>query len=75
MKNDPNRPAVPFFARYLEGQDPVSAAGGTVETKKYPSDEEDEGNEQTKKAPSDEEDESGNQTLKHPSDEEDEGKG
>jgi hypothetical protein len=70
--------AVPFFARYLEGQinfieeiseeETQTVAGGTGGKKKFPF------NNLTKKAPSDHEDLSGGAivvTLKHPSDQED----
>lgn len=74
--------AVPFFARFLEGQDieelsdeemQAVAGGGDMVTLKYPSDNED-GGVQTRKYPSDNEDGGGDVgivTKKFPSDDDD----
>ena len=77
-----NSKAVPFFARYLEGQledlseKEAQAVGGGLHfvTKRYPSDNEDGGSKfaTTMKYPSDNEDGgSGSVTEKYPSDQED----
>lgn len=70
--------AVPFFARYLEGQREmleeemeVMVGGRGAMTEKYPSDHEDGGPIVTQKFPSDAEDGGGAVTLKFPSDAED----
>jgi Serine endopeptidase inhibitors len=74
---DLDSPAVPFFARYLEGQycedlseEELSGVGGgtTLYTKKYPSDQEDSGCVTSKFKDL-------VQTLKYPSDQEDSGGG
>ncbi|WP_414583183.1 microviridin/marinostatin family tricyclic proteinase inhibitor [Scytonema sp. PCC 10023] len=82
---DLNSPAVPFFARYLEGQceelsvEEMEAVTGGCQatTKKYPSDLEDGGGGivTTLKYPSDNEDGGGGivTTQKYPSDGDDEG--
>ena len=70
--------AVPFFARYLEGQRELleeemeaTVGGRGAMTEKYPSDAEDGGGAVTLKYPSDAEDGGSAVTLKYPSDAED----
>ena len=74
--------AVPFFARYLEGQRELleeemeaTVGGRGAMTEKYPSDAEDGGGAVTLKYPSDAEDGGSAVTLKYPSDAEDGGGG
>ena len=87
-KPEENSQAVPFFARYLEGQwceelseeemDDVRGGRGFAFTEKYPSDQEDHAGCLTRKSPSDHEDAGGGPgffTKKYPSDHEDAGGG